>query len=220
MALLGIGSSSNAAAMAGVGGVPEAAPGAAQATLTFPGQQAAPGGLMGQPGSGRNVISSMLVGGAAGAATGAGYGLLAGMVSFLPHVTVPMGALIGGAAGAALGLVKGVLNRRKANLAMKAQAAAMQPVAPGAGTQPITVPQAVAGKVLQLGASGPTVRWTQKALAQVGVFQGKVSGKLDEPTQEAIRRYEVLKGVMPTGASTPDLRTALAQDLKLSRQFV
>lgn len=214
--LFGIGSNANAAAMA------TANPAAAQTlgmqgTLAFPGQQAMPGGLMGQPGSGKSIITKMLAGGAAGAGLGAGYGLLAGMVSFLPHVTIPMGALIGGAAGAALGLAKGLLDRRKASLALRAQPQAI-PV--GAGMQPLAVPKPLVGKVHSEGSSGPTVRWTQKALKHLRIYNGKVSGKLDPATAAAIRRYEVLKGVMPTGQSGPDLRQALAQDMKLARQFV
>jgi hypothetical protein len=183
----------------------------------IPGQDAAAGGMMAQGSGAGSIIKKMIVGGVAGAGLGAGYGLLAGMVSFLPHVTIPMGALIGGAAGVALGLVKGLLDRRKSNLALKAQ---QQAVAPGAGLAPTSLAGAPGGAVLRVGSNGPKVRWTQRTLKKLGMYHGRVTGHLDDKTADAIRKYEVLKGVMPTGDSTPELRAALSQDARLSTQFV
>lgn len=210
MSLSGI-ATSNAQAPTAIGAntTPRTATGGG---LAFPGQQAAfPGGAMAQGGSG-GILKKVLIGGVAGAGVGAGYGLLAGMVSFLPHITIPMGAAIGAASGAALGLVKGLLDKRKSTLAMRAQAQPMP-----AASAPI--PRPLPGRTYAVGTTGAQVKWTQRALKRVGVYQGRISGRFDETTAAAIRRYEVLKGALPTGSSSPDLRAALAQDVKLQQRF-
>lgn len=213
MSLFGIGSQPNAVNTLGMGAQGAATPVLASGGgMIFPGQAAYPGGYMVQQNSGGgigSIIKKALVGGVAGAGLGAGYGLLAGMVSFLPHITVPMGALIGGVAGAALGLVKGIIDNRNGKLAMQRQ------VQPGAGVTPIALPNALAGKTFRIGASNATVRTTQRQLKRLGLLQGKVTNRLDRRTADAIRRYEVLKGALPTGDCTPDLRAALSQDVRM-----
>lgn len=189
----------------------------------IPGQSAVPGAYMAQPASGGgfgSILKKALVGGVAGGALGAGYGVLAGFVSFLPHVTIPLGALIGAGAGAALGLIKGIRDNMKDKKLGLQQQAMMQQVQPGAGVNPATVQQArPKGKSYRIGAKGKDIKFTQQALRRLGLYSGKITAVLDKKTLSAIRRYEVMKGAMPTGLCSPDLRQALAQDAHAARQF-
>ena len=176
-----------------------------------------PGAQMAQPGGGVSILKKMLVGGVAGAVAGAGIGFVTTLpfMAFLPPflaIGPAMGGLIGGVAGAALGLIKGLKDNNSQNLGLQAASAA--------GTAPVNIPRPLAGKTYNLGATGATIKWTQRALKNVGVYAGKVTGKLDAKTASAIKKYEVMKGALPTGSSSPDLRAALSQDVRLSRQYI
>jgi peptidoglycan hydrolase-like protein with peptidoglycan-binding domain len=74
--------------------------------------------------------------------------------------------------------------------------------------------------VLKVGSTGPTVTWQQRTLRTLGIYKGPINGKFDSATAQAVRRYEVLKGVMPTGESSPDLRAAIMQDVRNAKQYV
>jgi hypothetical protein len=208
MSLFGIGSSTPAATAGNtVQAQQTTAIGGGALNAAFPGAQ------MAQP-DGGSILKKMLVGGIAGAGLGAGYGLIAGALSFLPPFMVvgpAMGALIGGIAGAGMGLIKGLLDKRNANLALQKQADV---------NPPVQIVKPLPGKTYKAGAKGSQVKWTQNALKKMGLYTGKVTSKLDAKTAKAIRRYELMKGAMPTGTSTPDLRAALQQDIKLSAQFI
>lgn len=216
MSFLGIGTS-KAASVLGLGSN-QAAIGTAGSGITYQAPaQAYIGAAMPQQGSGiGSVLKKALVGGVAGAGLGAGYGLLAGMVSFLPHVTIPMGALIGGAAGAVLGLIKGAIDlRRERQLGMQNQ------IAPGAGLKPITIPAPapLRGGTYALNAKSAYVKHTQTMLKRLGLYDGKITGKMDSATIAAIKHYEQLKGAPIGGKSTPQLRSALAQDVQIAAQL-
>lgn len=217
MSIFGVGSTaSNALARLGVGNAQPQNPQLGMAPSAYD-QAALPAAYMAQPSGGGfgSILKKVLVGGVAGAGAGAGYGLLAGMVSFMPHVTVPMGALIGAAAGAALGLVKGIRDNMKSKKLGLQQQALIQSQLPSN----VANPNAAKLRTLRYGAKGREVSFTQQRLKRLGVYHGKITGKFDKQTLAAIRRYEVMKGAMPTGLCSPALRSALTQDTRAARQF-
>ena len=183
------------------------------AGTTSAGAYMAQGSGTGAPGSG-SLVKKLLVGGVLGA--GAGFG-----ASFLPIAWItnlgPGGWAAKGimaAAGAAVGVVGALavhfIGKKKA-LAMEAQQAATQ--------QPTTVTPAPVGETLRMGSKGDEVLALQKNLKAMGQFYPKVTGTFDKTTQNAIRRYEVMKGVQPTGLGSPDVVQAIAQDSGLIKQL-
>lgn len=192
------------------GGVPNAGPGAAMI-----------GGQMAQPRGIGSVLKNAMVGAAGGGALGAGVGLLPAAIPFVGLVSVPMGAMVGAAAGGLMGIFKGVrdIAVQRKQLGMMAQQ--QQQIQPGAGVSPLNtnVPMS-RGKTFGNGATGSDVRYTQRTLKKLGLLSGKISGTMDTRTVAAVKRYEVMKGVIPTGMSTPDLRQALSQDVRLARQAI
>ncbi len=170
-----------------------------------------------------SIIKKMLVGGAVGGVLGAGVGLLpAGFLGPVGALSVPIGAAIGAGAGALLGLVKGLVDRRKQNLALKAsQNGTMLPggIPNGAGMPPSAMISPLKGKVFTRGDQSPQIRWTQKSLKRLGIYRGKLTGRLDAKTESAIRKYEVMKGAMPSGDVSPDLRAAISMDVRALRQY-
>jgi hypothetical protein len=182
----------------------------------------AAGAYMVQDG-GSSTGSSLLKKVAIGAVVGAGLGFGA---SFLPSpflgLTLPAApilAAIGAGVGAIGGLAAHFISQRKQNLAMQAQAEAQATQQQAAmTTQPTTV--TTTGPTLKIGSSGTGTRTLQSNLKSLGLFPHPVSGSFDKPTSNAIRRYEVLKGVVPTGLGSPDVRAAVAQDAKLAKQYV
>lgn len=176
-------------------------------------------------GGGTTTGSSLLKKVAIGAVVGAGLGFGA---SFLPSpflgLTLPAApilAAIGAGVGALGGAVSHFISSRKQNLAMQAQAntqaqnaAAQQPMT----TAPTTVTST--GPTLKIGSSGTGTRTLQTDLKALGMFPHKVSGSFDKATSNAIRRYEVLKGVVPTGLGSTEVRAAIAQDAGLAKQYV
>ena len=213
MSLFGIGAPTSTAAVA-TAGSPTITQRLGLSAGTLTGNDASAGGLMAQPGSGGSILKKMLVGGVIGAGLGFGASFLS--LPVIGGLAAPVVAAIGGGIGAVAGLAIGLFQRRKANLAMQAQ----QQVAPGAGTAPVNIPRPLPGKVLKVGSSGPTVSWQQRTLRTLGLYKGKITGKYDAATANAVRRYEVLKGVMPTGESSPDLRVAVMQDVRHAKQYV
>jgi hypothetical protein len=218
MSIFGIGS--NTAAAVAPQGQPQ------QATLATGGgiaaqiSQTASGAVMAQPGS-PNLIKRLLVGTLAGAGIGAAVGLIPavtipGLGWVVGGYGVPIGAAVGAAAGAVTGLISYVMSKRKQTLGLKAQQQATG-ITPSQG-MPV-LPKPVQGKVLRLGDSGADVKWTQRSMKKLGFYNGKITGKMDAGTTAAIKRYEMLKGAMPTGESSPDLRTALSVDMRVHRQF-
>lgn len=166
------------------------------------------------PGGG-SLVKKLLVGGVLGA--GAGFG-----ASFLPIAWItnlgPGGWAAKGimaAAGAAIGVIgAGIVHfiGKKKALAMEAQQqAAVQP--------PTTVTPAATGETLRMGSKGDDVLALQKNLKAMGQFYPKVTGTFDKTTQNAIRRYEIMKGVQPTGLGSPDVLQAIAQDSGLIKQL-
>ncbi len=189
--------------------------------------QALAGGAVPQTGGIGSIVRSALIGAAGGAAAGAGYGLLAGAVTFLPTVTVPMGALIGAGAGAALGILRGVMTNRRETLALRQQQTMMQqymapmPLPATKQAAPAAQQQASgpSGPTFKPGESGSEVRNTQRRLRILGIYRDNVTGRMDDATVAAIRRYELMKGAAPTGLSTPELRRALHADARQVRQY-
>ena len=49
----------------------------------------------------------------------------------------------------------------------------------------------------------------QIALTSLGLYQGSVNGVLDNPTKEAIERFQTLKGIPPTGQMSTDTLNSL-----------
>jgi hypothetical protein len=175
------------------------------------------GGAPGEA-SGGSLIKKLLVGGAVGAGLGLGATFL---VPGLREVTMfgvggwaakGVIAAIGGAVGAIGAGVLHFIGSRKQNLAMQAQAQAAQQQA----MQPTPQPQ---GATLRSNARGPAARKLQEDLTALGLYKGKATRMFDSATAAAVRKYEVMKGVMPTGQATPELRAAVSQDVQLLRQY-
>ena len=85
---------------------------------------------------------------------------------------------------------------------------------------PNTVTPSTAGPTLRIGSSGAGTKSLQTQLKSLGLYPQKVTGKYDKTTANAVRRYEVLKGVVPTGLGSPDVRLAIKQDAALAKQYV
>jgi hypothetical protein len=174
------------------------------------------GGAPGEP-SGGSLVKKMLVGTAVGAGLGLGATFL---VPGLREVTMfgvggwaakGIIAAIGGAVGAVGAAALHFIGKAKQNLAMQAQAQAAQ--------QNAMQPTNVAGPALVNNSRGKFARDLQSNLATLGIYKGKLTQKYDAATQAAVRRYEVMKGVQPTGQATPELRAAVAQDVALVKQY-
>ena len=175
------------------------------------------GGAPGEPGG--SLIKKMLVGGAVGAGLGLGATFL---VPGLREVTMfgvggwaakGIIAAIGGAVGAVGAAALHLIGKRRQNLAMQAQAQAAQQQA----MAPTPSPQN--GVTLRSGARGPAAKKLQADLAALGMYKGKLTATFDKATSDAVRRYEVMKGVVPTGLGSPDVRAAVSQDVALMRQY-
>jgi hypothetical protein len=194
------------------------------AGTTFATGATAAGGYMAQgggaPGSaGGSLIKKMLVGGAVGAGLGLGATFL---VPGLREVTMfglagwaakGVIAAIGGAIGAVGAAALHLIGQRKQNLAMQAQAQAAGQQA----MQPTPLPGG--GVTLRMGAKGPAARKLQADLLALGLYKGPKTNAFDAATSAAVRRYEVMKGVVPTGQGSPDVRAAVAQDVQLLKQY-
>ncbi len=198
-------------------------------TSSFGVGAAASGGYMAQgitegggaPGEapGGSLVKKILVGTAVGAGLGLGATFL---VPGLREVTMfgvggwaakGIIAAIGGAVGAIGATALHLIGKRKQNLAMQAQAQAAQQQS----MAPTPSPQN--GVTLRSGARGPAAKKLQSDLATLGMYKGKLNGAFDKATSDAVRRYEVMKGVVPTGLGSPDVRAAVAQDVSLLRQY-
>jgi hypothetical protein len=191
---------------------------------TFSAGATAAGGYMAQGGgapgaAGGSLIKKMLVGGAVGAGLGLGATFL---VPGLREVTMfGLGgwaakgviAAIGGAIGAVGAAALHLIGQRKQNLAMQAKAQAARPQA----MQPTPMPPH--GVTLRMGARGPAAKKLQSDLATLGLYKGARTNAFDAATSAAVRRYEVMKGVVPTGLGSPDVRAAVAQDVQLLKQY-
>lgn len=164
------------------------------------------GAMSAIPGSGSNILKRMLVFGGAGAALGFGASFFT--LPVVGQVAAPIAAAVGGGIGAALGLLTGLIARRNS------RAAGLLPMA----QKPQNIVP-LAGKTYRLGQQGSHVRSTQRSLKRLGLYDGKVTGRLDRKTASAIRRYEIMKGAIPTGTSSPELRMALSQDIRIVSQL-
>jgi hypothetical protein len=182
------------------------------------GYMAQGGGAPGEAGGG-SLIKKMLVGGAVGAGLGLGATFL---VPGLRVVTMfgvggwaakGIIAAIGGAIGAVGAAALHLIGARKQSLAMQAQAQAQQQQA----MQP--TPMSANGVTLRMGAKGPAAKKLQSDLATLGLYKGTRTNTFDAATSAAVRRYEVMKGVVPTGLGSPDVRAAVSQDVQLMRQY-
>ena len=175
------------------------------------------GGAPGAP-AGGSLIKKLAVGALAGAGVGLGATFLVpglrevtmfGMAGWAAKGVI---AAIGGAVGAIGAGVLHFVGQRRQNLAMQAQAQAAQQAA----MQPTNVSQ---GVTLRHNARGKYARELQENLTTLGLYDGKATRMFDSKTQAAVRKYEVMKGVVPTGQATPELRAAVAQDVQLMRQY-
>ncbi|MBC7593520.1 MAG: peptidoglycan-binding protein [Kineosporiaceae bacterium] len=169
----------------------------------------------GAPSTGGSLIKKLLVGTVLGAGVGLGATFL---VPGLREVTMfgaagwaakGIIAAIGGAIGAVGALAVHFIAKRKA-LAMESQTPPAQ--------QPTTVAPP-AGATLRMGSKGDDVLALQKNLKSMGQYYPKVTGTFDKTTQNAIRRYEIMKGVQPTGLGSPDVIQAIAQDSGLIKKL-
>jgi hypothetical protein len=174
-------------------------------------------GAPGEDGS-RSLVKKLL----AGAVVGAGVGFAATFINPLMALftsTTPVGwgikaaaAGIGAAVGAGGVLATHFIGKRRQNLAMQAQSQAAQQQA----MPPTPMPQ---GVTLRANARGPAARKLQEDLTALGLYSGPATRMFDSATAAAVRKYEVMKGVMPTGQATPELRAAVGQDVQLLRQY-
>lgn len=175
------------------------------------GAQIAQGGGPGEGSGAKSLITKMVVGGVVGAGLGFGASFLT--LPIIGQVAAPIAAAVGGAVGALAGLGLHFIGKRKQNLAMQAQAQAAQQGAMA------PTPMPPAGATLRAGARGPAAKKLQGDLKTLGLYTGKTTGAFDTATSQAVRKYEVMKGVMPTGQGSPDVRAAVAQDAALARQY-
>lgn len=166
----------------------------------------------GEPGSGGSLLKKVLAGAVVGAGLGFGASFITPIVNLIPHAKLILPAA-GAAIGAIAGLALHFIGQRKQNLAMQEQAQAAQQQA----MQPTPMPGG--GATLRTGARGPAARKLQADLATLGLYKGARTNTFDSGTSAAVRRYEVMKGVMPTGQGTPDVRAAVAQDVQLLKQY-
>lgn len=167
----------------------------------------------GAPGSsGGSLLKKVLAGAVVGAGLGFGASFITPIVNLIPHAKIILPAA-GAAIGAIGGLALHLIGKRKQNLAMQAEAQAAQQQA----MQPTPMPGG--GATLRSGARGPAARKLQADLAMLGLYKGPRTNAFDAATQAAVRKYEVMKGVMPTGKGSPDVRAAVAQDVQLLRQY-
>ncbi|MBC7644652.1 MAG: peptidoglycan-binding protein, partial [Thermoleophilia bacterium] len=120
----------------------------------------------------------------------------------------------------ALGLISGLLARRRAraNGTLVAAQQQSQAIAPGAGVAPNIIPQSV-GKTIRVRSSGSPGKTMQRNLKTLGLWPGKITGKFDTKLASAIKSYELMKGVQPTGESSNEMRVALIQDAALKGRF-
>lgn len=179
----------------------------------------------GAPGStGSSLVKKMLAGGLLGAGLGLGATFV---VPGLREITMfgaqgwaakGIIAAIGGAVGAVGAAAMHFIGQRKQNLALQAQAAmpeqttAAQNLVPGGST--------AAGVILRTNAKGGAATKLQSDLAALGLYHGKMTKTYDAATAAALKKYEVLKGVQPTGLATEEARTAIAADAALVKQHV
>jgi hypothetical protein len=178
-----------------------------------PGQTVA-GAYSAQPPSGvKTILKNALVFGGLGAALGFGASFFT--LPIIGQVGAPIAAAVGGGVGALFGIVKGILQVRKQNLGMKSQ------IANNAGMQPISIPNPapLRGGTYGINAKSAYVKHTQNMLKRLGLYAGKITGKMDAGTAAAIKHYESLKGAPATGKSTPELRSVMAQDVQIAAQL-
>ncbi len=169
------------------------------------------GGMPGEGSSGGSLVKKMLAGGVVGAGLGFGASFITPILNLVPHAKIILPAA-GAAIGAIGGLALHFIGKRRQNLAMQAQAQAAQQAA----MQPTPMPT---GPTLRQNARGPAARKLQEDLTALGLYKGKATRMFDSATQAAVRKYEVMKGVVPTGQATAELRAAVSQDVSLMRQY-
>ncbi|MCW2956064.1 MAG: peptidoglycan binding domain protein [Thermoleophilia bacterium] len=215
MTLTAVATTTSINRLAAVGATDAAATGGGQVSFGIgsgaAGAYIAQGSGPGAPGG--SLAKKMIAGGVIGAGLGFAASFIPG-ISFLPHPKILFPA-IGAALGAIAGGVVHFFAKRKATLAMDAQAAAQQQQT---ATQATQVP--VTRGTLKLGTKGPSTKTFQSELKTLGLFDGKVTGTYDARTATAVRKYEVMQGVPPTGVATPDVRTAIKQHATLIGQYV
>jgi len=55
---------------------------------------------------------------------------------------------------------------------------------------------------MQMAPTADRIREIQTALAKSGAFEGEPTGKWDSPSVEAMKRFQQMNGLMPTGKLT------------------
>ncbi|MCW2926655.1 MAG: putative peptidoglycan binding domain [Thermoleophilia bacterium] len=169
------------------------------------------GGAPGEPSGTKSLLAKVLGGAVVGAGLGFGASFITPIINLIPHAKIILPAA-GAAIGAIGGLAMHLIGKRKQNLAMQAQAQAAQ-------QQSMQPTVATNGVTLRTGARGAAAAKLQKDLHSLGVYKGTLTGAFDAGTSAAVRRYEVMKGVVPTGLGSPDVRAAVAQDVALMKQY-
>jgi hypothetical protein len=208
MSLFGIGSATPVTPAMVARGATAATP--RTTTLPLTSQSVYAGGQMAQP-SGASLWKRMLAGGGIGAALGFGASFFT--LPVIGQVGAPIAAAVGGGIGAIAGLASGLWSRRKARRAMAANPNIMPPIQlPRLAIKP--------GATLAMGQRGPDVKWTQRQLKRLGVYHGPAHGRMDSQTVAAIRRYELMKGAVPTGTTNPELRAVLSRDVRIASRYV
>jgi peptidoglycan hydrolase-like protein with peptidoglycan-binding domain len=137
------------------------------------------------------------------------------LTSFVPAgwMVKAAAAGIGAVVGAGGALVMHLIGQHQQNLAMQAQTQATQQ------DQMVPTPMPAGGTTLRAGARGPAAKKLQADLHTLGLYTGKLDGSFNKGTIAAVRKYEVMKGVVPTGAGSADLRAAVSQDAALVKQY-
>lgn len=215
MGLSGIGSVSPASSVSASSGAASTASGGgglpfSVGTTAAGGAIAQGSGAPGQGGGAGSLIKKVLIGGVLGAGLGFGASFLT--LPVIGQVAAPIAAAVGAGVGVLGALAVHFIGKRKQNLAMQQQAQA----ATQSAMQPTPSPQ---GVTLRMNARGGYARKLQNDLHALGLYKGPLNGTFDKATSEAVKKYEVMKGVMPTGKASPDVRAAVSQDVALVKQY-
>ncbi|MBO5501445.1 MAG: peptidoglycan-binding protein [Clostridia bacterium] len=102
--------------------------------------------------------------------------------------------------------------------------ATVEPVAPVVTPQPdqpaVTDAPAVASEytTIQRGQSGEAVLALQQRLTELGYYTGKLTGKMDSPTQLAFKKFEKSNGFNANGIASPEEQMVLFSEAAIAAE--
>lgn len=99
-----------------------------------------------------------------------------------------------------------------------------QPAVPAVTPQPdapiVTEVPAVEGEyaTIQRGQSGEAVLALQERLTELGYYTGKLTGKMDSPTQLAYKKFEKANGFNANGVASPEEQMVLFSEAAVAAE--